>query len=100
MGLALGGPGGYRGFEETGSGVELWETVARAGNQAKDLRCRVEEVEDLRNQEETQGLGKMAENTDDGENHSREVAVCVTHENFGGVPVVVQERARDADPRE
>ena len=42
----------------------------------------------------------MPENADDGEDHAGEVAVCVAHENLGRIPVVVQQCAGGADPRE
>lgn len=42
----------------------------------------------------------MAEDADNGENHAREVAVGVTDKDLGGVPVVAEQGARDADPGE
>lgn len=40
----------------------------------------------------------MAENTDNSENHAREVAVGVADKDLGGVPIVVEQGARDTDP--
>jgi hypothetical protein len=42
----------------------------------------------------------VAEDADDGEDHSREVAVRVADEDLGRVPVVVEQRAGDANPGE
>ena len=42
----------------------------------------------------------MAENADNCENHAREVAVGIADKDLGGVPVVPEEGAGDADPGE
>ena len=42
----------------------------------------------------------MAKDADDREDHSREIAVSVAHEDFGGVPVVPPQGKRDADEGE
>lgn len=42
----------------------------------------------------------MAENADNCENHAREVAVSIADKDLGGVPVVAEQGARDADPGE
>ena len=72
--------------------------MARAGNQTEDLGGRVEEVEDLGYEEEAEGFGKVAKDADNGEHHAGEVAVGVADEDTGGIPVVVEEGAGDADP--
>lgn len=54
--LAFGGPGRDGWLEETGSGVEAWEAMARAGNETKDLGARIEEIEDLGDEEKTESL--------------------------------------------
>ena len=41
---------------------------------------------DLRNEEEKHSLGEMAENGDDGEGHSGEIAKRVTDEHTRGIP--------------
>lgn len=74
--------------------------MARTGDEAEDLGGRVEEVEDLRYEEEAEGFGEVAEDTDDGEYHAGEVAVGVADEDAGRVPVMVEEGAGDADPGE
>ncbi|TFB03297.1 hypothetical protein CCMA1212_004231 [Trichoderma ghanense] len=98
--LAVGRPGGDGGLEEAGAGVELWQAMARAGDEAEDLGRGVEEVEELGHEEEAERLGEVAEDADDGEDHAGEVAVGVSDEDAGGVPVVAEEGARDADPGE
>jgi hypothetical protein len=74
--------------------------VPRAGDEAENLWAGVEEVEDLRNEEQAQCLGKMSKNTNDSKNHAREVAVGVSDKDLCGIPVVSEQRARDANPRE
>lgn len=74
--------------------------MSRTGDQAEQLGRRVEEVEDLRDDEEQQGFAEVAEDGDDGEHHPREVAVRVAHEDFGWVPVVPPEGQGDADEGE
>lgn len=100
MRLSIGGPGGDGGLEEAGAGVELWEAVARAGDEAEDLGARVEEVEELGDEQEAERLGEVAEDADDGEDHAGEVAVGVADEDFGRVPVVGEQGEGDADPGE
>jgi len=39
----------------------------------------------------------VPKDADDCEDHAGEVAICVSHENFGGVPVVPPEGERDTD---
>lgn len=54
--LPFGRPGGDGRFEEASAGVEAWESVARTGDEAEDLGAGVEEVEDLRDEEEAERL--------------------------------------------
>lgn len=49
--LALGRPWRHGRLEKARPGVELRQSVARAGDQPKDLRARVEKVEDLREEQ-------------------------------------------------
>ena len=93
-------PFGDGGFEEAGAGVEAREAVARTRDEAEELRGGVGEVEELGDEEEQQGLGEVAEDANDGEDHAREVAVGVADEDPGGVAVVAPERQRDADEGE
>lgn len=98
MRLAAVGPGRDRGLEEAGAGVEAGHAVARAGDETKDLGHRVGKVEELRDEEETECLGEVAEDADDGKDHAGEVAVGVTNEDASGVPVVAKEGGGNADP--
>lgn len=70
MGLSIGTPGRDGRFHEAGAGVEFREAVARAGDEAEDLGARVEEVEELRDEEQAERLGEVAEDADDGEYHA------------------------------
>ena len=93
-------PRGDGGFEQAGARVESGETVARTGDQAEELRGGVDEVEDLRDEEEEERFGEVAEDADDGEDHAGEVAVGVSDEDARGVPVVPPEGERDAEEGE
>lgn len=90
----------HRRFQEPGPGIEVRQAVPRAGHDAEELGARVEEVEDLRDEGEEQGFAEVAEDADDGEDHTGEVAVRVADEDPGGVPVVPPERRGDADEGE
>lgn len=79
--------GSERRFEQAGRGVVPRESMTRTRDEAKELRSRVEEVEDLRKKEEEERFGKMTENSDDRKGHSRKVAKRVTDERFRWVPV-------------
>lgn len=81
-------PAGDAGLQQAGAGVEVGQSVPRARHQLEELRDAVEEVEDLRNQEEHERLGEVAEDANGGEHHPREVAVRVAHEDARRVPVV------------
>ena len=98
--LAIGGPGGDRGLEEAGAGVEAREAVTWAGDETENLGRGVEEVEDLGDEEEAQGLGEVTEDADDGKDHAGEVAVGVADKDTGRIPVVAEEGGRDTDPGE
>lgn len=100
VGLSIGAPGRDGRLHETGASVEFREAVTRAGDEAEDLGARVEEVEELRDEEQAERLGEVAEDADDGEDHAGEVAVGVADEDLCRVPVVVEQRAGDADPRQ
>lgn len=56
----------------------------------KKLGARVQEIKHLRNKQQEQRLAEMTQYTDDGKDHAREIAVCVAHEDFGGVPIMAQ----------
>lgn len=56
----------------------------------KKLGARVQEIKHLRNKQQEQRLAEMTQYTDDSKDHAREIAVCVAHEDFGGVPIMAQ----------
>ena len=51
----------------------------------------------MRDEEQKQGFGEVAQDADDGENHTCEVAVCVADEDAGGIPIVPPESNGDAE---
>ncbi|RFU29736.1 hypothetical protein B7463_g6615, partial [Scytalidium lignicola] len=59
--------------------------------------ARSEEVEELRDEKEEEGLGEVALDSYDGEDHAGEVAVGVADEDARGVPVVHEQGEGDAD---
>lgn len=67
-----------------------------ARNDVKELRNRVDEVEDLRHEEQQQGLAEVTENSNDCKHHASEVAVSVPNENLRWIPVVIPQRKGDA----
>jgi hypothetical protein len=64
---------------------------------AEELRSGIDEVEDLRDEQEEEGLGEVPEDADHGKYHSSKVAVRVSYEDLGGIPVVKPESQRDTD---
>lgn len=76
------------------------QAVARAGDEVKELGRGVDEVEDLRQQEEHEGFAEVALDADDDEDHAREVAVRVADEYVRWVLVVGEEGEADAEEGE
>lgn len=74
--------------------------MPRTRHEVKELRTGVEEVERLRYEKEQHRLAEVAQNAHHGERHARKVAVGVADEHFGGVPVVVEQRAGDRQKRQ
>jgi len=58
---------------------------------SEDLRHRQHKVEDLREEKEDHGLREVPQNADHGKGHTREIAEGITHEDFRGELVVLQE---------
>lgn len=54
--------------------------MARAIHETEELGAAEDEVEDLRDEEEEEGFGKVGEDGDAGEGHAREVAEGVPWE--------------------
>ena len=74
--------------------------MSRAGDEVEDLGTRVEEVENLGDEQQAEGFGEVAKYAYDGEDHAGKVAVSVADEYTSWVPVVGKQGARDADPGE
>lgn len=53
----------------------------------KKLWDRIDEVRNLGQKQEEQGLAEVPENADNGEHHPSKVAVRVADEHFSWVPV-------------
>ena len=74
--------------------------MARAGNETEKLRGGVDEIKDLRNEEQEQSLAEVSQDANDSEHHPREVAVRVPYEDAGRVPIVPPEGEGDANEGE
>lgn len=98
--VEVGLPARHRGLEQAGARVEVRQAVARARDQAEELGHRVAEVEDLRDHEEQEGLGEVAENGYDDEDHACKVAVRIAYEDAGRVLVVQEQGAGDTEERQ
>lgn len=64
--------------------------MSRTVDNLEQLRHRVQEVEDLGHKEQQEGLGEVAENTNNRKDHAGEVAVGVSNKTFCRAPVVSQ----------
>lgn len=64
------------------------QSMPRTRHQAKQLRGRQDEVEDLGKEEQQQGLGKMTKDADHRKSHAGEVAECIADESLGRKPEV------------
>ena len=73
--------------------------MPRTGYNTEELRSRVDEVEDLRDEQQKQGFGEMPQDSDNGEDHPCEIAVGISYEDARGVPVMPPERETDAYER-
>ena len=60
--------------------------MSRTGNEAKELRDGVEEIEDLRHEDEQHRLAEVAEDGDDGERHSGKVAERIANKHARRIP--------------
>lgn len=63
--------------------------MPRTRDEPKQLRDRVEKVEDLGEEEEEEGFRKMAEDADDGKGHAGKVAERVADEGVRRVPTLI-----------
>jgi len=86
-------------LHEPRSGVEARQAMARARHDGEDLGSGVDGIEDLREEEQPQGLAEVAEDAVNGEHHAGKVAVRVSNKHLGRVPIVAQERERHGHER-
>ena len=73
--------------------VVHWKPVPRARHNLEELRTRIHKVDDLRNEEDEQGLAKVPEYARHRQRHSSEIRVCVPNEHSRRV-VVEQQQCR------
>ena len=62
--------------------------MTRTVDEVEQLRARQHKVEDLRDEEQDERLGKVALDGDGGECHAGEVAEGVAWEGLGGIPAL------------
>ena len=60
--------------------------MSGAWNEAKQLWSGIEEVEDLRDEEEQHCLAEVGENADNSKCHPCKVAECISHKHSRRVP--------------
>lgn len=87
-------------FHEAGAGIEGREAMAGTGHEFDELGQGVDEVEGLGQEQQQQGLAKVAEDGDGGEEHAGKVAVGVADKDLGWVAVVGPEGDADAEKRQ
>lgn len=62
--------------------------MSRTWNDMKQLRRRVDKVEDLRHEQEQKSFAEMAKDTYDCKHHPSEIAISVADENLCRIPVL------------
>mmetsp|Transcript_6929 Transcript_6929/g.16698 ORF Transcript_6929/g.16698 Transcript_6929/m.16698 type:complete len:405 (-) Transcript_6929:244-1458(-) len=80
--------------------VEARQPVPRAWHKLEELRRRVQEVEDLRREEEEERLAEVAQDASDAEGHASKVSERVANKHLRGVPVEGEQRKRGRHQRE
>lgn len=68
--------------------------MAWTGNKVEELRHRIDEVDDLRDEEEQNCLAKVPKNSNNGEGHARKVVECVTNEDFGWISKMKRNKSK------
>ena len=66
--------------------------MARTGYNVEELRGRVDEVENLRDEQKDQRLAEVAHDADHSEDHASKVAVCITNKDLCREPVMLEKR--------
>ena len=57
-----------------------------AGHEPEQLRGAVQEIHDLRDEEQKHGLAEVSQDSHGGERHAGKVGECVTHEYSSRIP--------------
>jgi len=83
--------GNKTGFKKTCLLVETWETMAGTGDDAKELRKRVDKVDELRDKEDHESLTKVTQNTGNGKRYASKIGKSVTNKDFRRIAVKVEE---------
>ncbi len=76
-------------FQQPCLDIILGQAVPGTGvsKEVKQLRHAIEEVENLRDEEDEQRFAEVSHDTGDGKRHSGEHGVGVAHEDTAGEPV-------------
>lgn len=74
--------------------------MSRAWDYVEKLRCRVDEVENLGDEEKNQSLAEVTHDTHHSKDHAGEVTVCITYKHLGREPVVLEESKGHSQERQ
>lgn len=77
--------------------VPRGKPVARNGKHPEELRRRVHKVQHLRDEEQEQGLGELAQDSSDRKRHPREIAERVAHKRSCRIPAVLDQGQHDGE---
>ena len=64
-----------------------WQSVPGTGYELEELRYRIQEIDDLRDEKEQHGLAEVAQDGNNSERHARKVAERVAHKNLCRISV-------------
>ena len=65
--------------------------MSGAWNQPEELRCRIDEIDDLGYKQKQERLAEVSQNAHNRKYHACEIAICVTDKDFRWVPIMVPE---------
>lgn len=74
--------------------------MSRTWDNVEKLRCGVDEVEDLRDEEKHQSLAEVTHDAYHSEDHAGKVTVCVSYKHLGREPVVLEKCKRYSEERQ
>lgn len=78
----------------------LWEAVSWTRDDAKELRDRVEEVDDLWDEEEKEGLAKVTKDPYHSKCHASKVAKGVAHKYTRRIPDRIREGQQQVEDKD